>query len=85
MKYDHWLDDPRHVKQLWRGFLVVLALTVLAGAVVDLNPHFEIEHWLGFNAAYGFLTCLAMIVGAKALGVFLKRPDNHYAKDEADD
>lgn len=85
MKYDHWLDDPRHVKQLWRGFLLVLALTVLAGAFVDLHPHFEFERWLGFNAAYGFLTCLAMIVGAKGLGIFLKRPDSHYAKDEVDD
>ena len=84
MKHEHWLDDPRNVKKLWRGFLVVLALTVIAGFFVDLHPHFEIESWLGFNAAYGFITCMLMIVGAKALAIFLKRPDNYYAEDERD-
>lgn len=82
---EHWLDDPRNVKKLWRGFLVVLALTVIAGAFVDLHPHFEIESWFGFSAAYGFITCLLMIVGAKALGVFLKRGDTYYARDERDE
>lgn len=85
MKHDHWLDDPRHVKLLWRGFLVVLVLTVLAGVLVDLHPHFEIESWLGFNAAYGFFTCLLMILVAKGLGLLLKRPDTHYAEDERDE
>ena len=85
MKYDHWLDDPRHVKLLWRGFLVVLALTVLAGILVDLHPHFEIENWLGFHAAFGFFTCLLMILVAKGLGLLLKRPDTHYAEDQSDE
>jgi len=84
-QHEHWLDDQRNVKKLWRGFLVVLALTVIAGAFVDLHPHFEIESWFGFNAAYGFITCLLMIVGAKALGLFLKKPDTYYARDERDD
>ncbi len=81
----HWLDDQRNVKKLWHGFLFVLALTVVAGFFVDLHPHFEIESWFGFNAAYGFITCLLMIVGAKALGVLLKRPDSYYKRDEKHD
>ena len=85
MKYDHWLDDPRNVRKLWRGFLVALALTLLAGAFVDLHPHFDVERWFGFNAAYGFTTCLLMIVGAKVLGLFLKRPDDYYARDQRDE
>jgi len=85
MKYAHWLDDPRHVKLLWRGFLVVLALTVLAGLAVDLHPHFEMESWPGFYAAFGFISCLLMIVVAKGLGLLLKRPDTHYAEDQADE
>ncbi len=85
MKRQHWLDDPKNVKKLWRGFLVVLALTVVGGFFVDLHPHFEIERWFGFNAAYGFVTCVLMILGAKALGVFLKRGDAYYAKDERDE
>lgn len=85
MKHEHWLDDPDNIRKLWRGFLVVLALTVVAGLVVDLHPHFAIEAWPGFNAAYGFVTCAAMIVGAKVMGIFLKRGDAYYAEDQRDE
>lgn len=74
----HWLDDPRNVQRLRRGFLVVLALTVLAEFVVHLHPHFEVESIFGFNAWYGFLACAAMIGVAKALALVLKRPDTYY-------
>ena len=79
----HWLDEPRNVKRLWRGFL--------ARACADgrcriwsstLHPHFAIEALLGFDAWYGFLACAAMIVVAKALGVLLKRPDTYYETND---
>ncbi len=79
----HWLDEPRNVRLLWRLFLGILALTVLAELVVALHPHFEVDALFGFHAAYGFLACAAMIVVAKLLGAFLKRPDSYYAaRDE---
>ncbi|MDP1900381.1 MAG: hypothetical protein Q8K96_07995 [Rubrivivax sp.] len=76
----HWLDEPRNVKRLWRGFLVVLALTVLAEFVVHLHPYFEIESVFGFSAWFGFMACAAMIGVAKALALVLKRPDTYYGK-----
>jgi hypothetical protein len=76
----HWLDEPRNVKRLWRGFLVVLALTVLAELMVHLHPHFEIESVFGFHAWFGLMACAAMIVVAKALALLLKRPDTYYSK-----
>ena len=79
----HWLDVPRNVKRLWRGFLVVLALLVLAEGLVHMHPQFGIESVFGFHAWFGFLSCAAMIVVAKALALVLKRPDTHY--DERDD
>lgn len=77
----HWLDQPRNVKLLWRGFLVVLALTVLGEYFVTMHPHFTIESIFGFNAWFGFLVCALMIVAAKGLALFLKRPDTYYGKD----
>ncbi len=85
MNHEHWLDNPRNVRRLWRGFLVVLALTVAAGFFVDLHPHFAIEDWHGFYAAYGFLACLAMIVVAKGLGLLLKRRDTYYDPESEDE
>ncbi|HSN80014.1 MAG TPA: hypothetical protein VLR44_06510 [Rhodoferax sp.] len=77
----HWLDQPRNIKLLWRGFLLVLVLTVLAEFLVPMHPHFAIESIFGFNAWYGFLVCALMIVVAKGLALFLKRPDTYYGKD----
>lgn len=78
----HWLDEPRHVKRLWRGFLVVLALTVLAELLVHLHPHFGIDAVFGFNAWFGFAACAAMIVVAKVLALVLKRPDTYYGRQD---
>jgi hypothetical protein len=76
----HWLDRPRNVKRLWRGFLVVLALTVVAELAVHMHPYFEIESIFGFSAWFGFIACAAMIVVAKALAMLLKRPDSYYGE-----
>ena len=76
----HWLDETRNVKRLWRGFLAVLALTVLVELLVPLHPHFGIESVFGFHAWFGLLACAAMIVVAKLLALLLKRPDSYYGK-----
>lgn len=80
----HWLDNPGNVKRLWRGFLVVLVLTVAAEALVALHPHFAVESLFGFHAAFGFVACALMILVAKALALLLKRPDTYYAQDDDD-
>lgn len=77
----HWLDQARNVKRLWRGFLVVLVLTVLAEFLVPMHPQFAIESVFGFNAWFGFLVCAVMILMAKGLALALKRPDTYYGKD----
>ncbi len=81
----HWLDDPRHVKLLWRGFLALLALLVVAEALVRLHPQFAIESVFGFAAWFGFGTCAAMIFVAKGLALWLKRPDTYYGEGDTDD
>jgi len=79
---DAWLARPSTVRLLWRAFLAVLALVLVAGFAVEGEPHFEIERLPAFGAAYGFLACAALILLAKALGVFLKRPDDYYRDDD---
>jgi len=74
----HWLVRPENVRRLWIIFIVVLVLTVLPDFFVHQHAHFGIEASFGFYAWYGFLTCVAMVVGAKVLGIFLKRPDTYY-------
>ncbi len=76
----HWLVRPRTIRRLWVVFAAILALTVLAQAVAPVEGHFGLDGWFGFSAGYGLLTCVAMIVVAKVLGIFLKRRDGCYAQ-----
>jgi hypothetical protein len=78
---DHWLVRPRTIRRLWLAFVAILALTVLAGLVVEVHPHFAVEGLFGFNAAYGFLACAALILVAKGIGLVLKRREDYYDDD----
>jgi hypothetical protein len=75
---DHWLARPATIRLLWIAFIASLVLTVLAGLFVEHHGPFGLENTFGFNAWYGFLSCVALIVLARALGVFLKRRDDYY-------
>ncbi len=75
---DHWLVRPASIRKLWIGFAVVLVLTVLAQAVVSIKGYFGVDAWFGFAAVFGFGACVAMVVVAKGLGVFLKRDERYY-------
>ena len=47
--------------------------------VVPPHPaHFEVESWPAFFAVFGFLACVAMVLGSKLLGMLLKREDTYY-------
>ena len=40
------------------------------------------DGWWFFYAVLGFVGCALMILAAKGLGVWLKRPENYYGDDE---
>jgi hypothetical protein len=74
----HWLVRPSTIRKLWIGSSVLLALVVLAQAVVYIKGYFGFDAWFGFGAVYGFASCLLMVLLAKLLGLFLKRPQDYY-------
>ena len=74
----HWLYRPRTRRWLVGAGIAVLALSLLAELLVHLHPAFAFDAWFGFNAVYGFLACVAMVLFAKALGWLVKRPDDYY-------
>ena len=82
---DHWLARPDTIKLLWRVFAGVLALTVLAQLVIGIKGYFVLDGWFAFGAVFGFAACLAMVLVAKAMGVFLKRSDDYYDDGGRDD
>jgi hypothetical protein len=82
---DHWLARPSTLRLLWRGFFVLLALTVLAELFVEHEPQFAVERIFGFGAWYGFAACAALILIARVTGFLLKRPDSYYGEDHGAD
>ena len=75
---DYWLVRPSSIRLIWIVFIAVLALTVLADLFIDHHGAFGIDGTIGFYAWYGFLTCVVLVLGAKGLGVLLKRKDTYY-------
>lgn len=75
---DHWLARPQTVRLLWRALAAVLALTVLAQLAIGIEGYFGVDGWFAFGAVFGFLSCVAMVVIARLLGAWLKRPEDYY-------
>jgi len=78
----HWLVRESTIRYLWLGFGLILLATLAAGLFVHQHEHFGWEDGFGFYAWYGFLTCVGMVVFAKVLGIFIKRPDSYYGPAE---
>jgi hypothetical protein len=80
---DHWLVRPATIRRLWAGFVLVLALTVLADLFVDRHAIFGVEGGFAFDAWFGFIACVVLVVLSKALGAFFKRSDRYYEGDRS--
>ena len=77
----HWLVRPGMIRLLWRVFAGILLLTVIAGIFIDRHGYFGLDGTLSFNAWFGFISCIGMVVIAKLLGYLLHRRDDYYDRD----
>ncbi|WP_028880148.1 hypothetical protein [Terasakiella pusilla] len=74
----HWLCRPATIKKLWVIGIAILVITVALEFTIHPHAYFGVDGWFGFNAWFGFLSCAAMVLFAKFLGIFLKREDTYY-------
>lgn len=74
----HWLVKPGTIKLLWLAGIALLAYVTWLGTTVHPHATFGIEASLGFYSWYGFITCVAMVVFAKLLGLVLSKKDTYY-------
>ncbi len=77
----HWLVRPETIRKLWVWGSVLLAALVAIEFAVQPHGYFGIDDTFAFNAWYGFLACVAMVIVAKGLGILLKRKDTYYDGD----
>ncbi|MCG8530125.1 MAG: hypothetical protein MI749_05615 [Desulfovibrionales bacterium] len=71
-------DNPENVRRLRIGFFIALVLVLLAEAFVDMHGEFEVEHFYGFYAVYGFISYVSLIFIAKFLRKILMRREDYY-------
>ncbi len=74
----HWLYRPGTPRKLWIAGIILLLLTIVAEPFISLHPYFSFEDLFSFYALFGFISCVAMVVVAKLLGILVKRKDDYY-------
>ena len=74
----HWLVRKGTIRFLWIAGLALLAVLVYGDRFIEPHPHSGIDGSFGFHAWYGLITCIAMVVVAKALGKLISRKDTYY-------
>ncbi|MHC1610477.1 MAG: hypothetical protein ACXQTW_02580 [Candidatus Methanospirareceae archaeon] len=71
-------------KDLFHAFYLCLFALALAEIFVLLFLHSHTATWWEeipcFNAIYGFSSCAILVLGAKALGYWLKKEEDYYEK-----
>lgn len=62
--------------------LAVLGVLCVAAVLADLgyhkHGHYPFEEWIGFHAAFGFATCLALGLVAGLLRRLIARDEDYY-------
>jgi phosphatidylserine synthase len=74
----YWLDEPGNVKKIIWALFAVCAALFLADAFYHKHSHFEAENFFGFYAIFGFGVCVALVLAAKGMRVFLMRSEDYY-------
>jgi hypothetical protein len=78
----YWLDDPANVTKIVWALVAVCAGLFVADAFYHKHGPFDIEHLFGFFGIFGFVMCVALVLGARWMRTFLQRPEDYYDPDE---
>ncbi len=68
----------------WFALLAVLGLTLVAELFIPMPNNFGLEGNLFFYAWFGFLSCAAIVIASKLLGLLLSRSDDYYTKEKGE-
>ena len=72
------LDGRKFGSGVFWAVFVICALLVAADLFYTKGGHYPMERVLGFHGAYGFVSCVALVIAAKQLRRLLKRDEDFY-------
>lgn len=79
-----FFERPATVTWIVRALLAASALTVLADFFYDKHVDYEFQAIPGFDAIYGFVACVFLVLAAKQLRRLLMRSEDYYDQEEHD-
>ena len=79
-----WVDKPGSANKIFWGLAIFCGLLFLADFTYKKYGHFEVESFRGFYGLYGFVMFTLLILAAKTLRIFIKRPEDYYGDKAID-
>ncbi len=75
-----FFDKPENIKRLWIMLYAVCVLLIIPDLFTHRHAHFGFDSTFGFYAFLGFVSCAALILFSKLVGLVLKVKENYYDK-----
>ena len=79
-----WFATPANANKIFAALIALCLLLFLSDFTYKKYGHFAVEYIPGFYAAYGFVMFAGLILAAKTLRVFIKRPEDFYGDKAID-
>ncbi|MDH3689315.1 MAG: hypothetical protein OEU36_07520 [Gammaproteobacteria bacterium] len=77
----HLFDNRLNIARLLRWFYLICAALLLLDFIYHRHITHQIEAILGFYGLYGFVSCVVLVLAAKALRKFIMRSQSYYDSD----
>jgi len=75
-----FFDRPENIRKLWIFLYVCCGLTLIPDFFTHREAHFVVDGFFGFYGLLGFVSCVALILFSKLVGLFLKVKEDYYGK-----
>jgi len=70
--------EPKAVRRIIIALVVICAACVLLDFFYEKHGHLSFENIPGFHAAYGFISCVLLVIAATQMRRFVKRDEDYY-------
>ncbi|MGD8984137.1 MAG: hypothetical protein PVH99_10685 [Desulfobacteraceae bacterium] len=75
-----FFDKPENIKKLWIMLYAICGLLIIPDLMTRRHAYFGFDGFFGFYALLGFVSCAALILFSKLVGLVLKVKENYYDK-----
>lgn len=79
-----WVDKPGSANKIFWALAAVCLGLFLLDFTFEAHGHFAVEAIPGAYGIYGFVMFTGLILAAKALRFFIKRPEDYYGDKAVD-